>query len=1385
MSTAKSIDDLSPAEKRALLARLLGEKAGGGRAAAEPPAAQLPAIVPDAARRHEPFPLTDMQQAYWIGRGQAFEGGNVGCHVYLEIESAELDLARFNRAWQALVGRHDMLRAVVLPDGRQQILERVPAYECEVLDLRGREAEETAARLGEVRERLSHQVLKLEEWPLFELRATLLDGGRTRLHFSLDCLICDTWSILTLFRELGRLYRHPELELPPLEISFRDYVLAERGLRQTRLYEESLEYWQKRLPALPPAPDFPLVKSPSSVTSPRFVRRESRLGRETWGRLKSRAHDSGLTPPGVLLAAFGNVLGTWSRSPRLTINVPRFNRLPLHPQVNDLVGSLASFTLLEMSPAAGDTFEARARRLQEQLWQDLGYQYVSGVQVLRELARLSGEKTRAAMPVVFTSIPKLNSSDRDASVFDMLGDLVHLITQTPQVWIDQQVTEKDGELVFVWDAVDELFPEGYLDEMFGAYCRHLGELGDDPASWGRVPRLTPSRQLRQREEINATEAPVPDELLHTLFAAQAAANSERPAVITSGRTLTYGELDRRSTQVGRWLRERGARPDGLVAVVLEKGWEQIVALLGVLKSGAAYLPVDPGFPSERVRLLLEHGEVRLALTRSAFDERFEWPAGVERLCLDSGAWAEMDDAPLAPAQRPDDLAAVIYTSGSTGTPKGVMITHRGVVNAVLDPNRVFGVGPDDRTFGLTSFDHDMSFYDLFGPLAAGGAVVVPDASSRRDPAHWAELMSRERVTIWNSVPAFLEMLVEYLERSGGRAETPLGNLRLAFLGGDWIPVGLPGRLRALAGQVRVASVGGPTETSLWNIRYPVDRVDPAWRSIPYGRPISNSRYYVFNEFLEDCPTWVPGVMYCGGAGVARGYWRDEEKTRDRFVEHPRTGERLYRTGDVGRYLPGGDIEFLGREDYQLKILGQRIEPGEIEATLLQHPGVSAAVVRAVGEARGKKRLVAYVVADLAPDAAANELRGFVAGNVPDYMVPSAFVLLDAMPLSPNGKVDRGALPEPPRPTAEAATGEEEPAADGGLRAQIARLVARVLEVDSVDPDANLLDMGANSVEMVRIANLLETELGFRPVIEELFRDPTVGGLAAQYERRLDRPGPGEVAPVPPPGAAAGYDGRAPFAPERMLSETDEREAFKKSQPGLRRFENGSHLLALAATEPAEEMVLRPAARASRRTYRPEPVGFVDFGNFLACLRQTTVNGGPKYLYPSGGGLYPVQTYLHVKEGRVAGVGAGTYYYHPAEHGLVALAPGAAIDRHVHFPTNLRMFDEAAFSVFLIAQLSAVTPMYGEQSVAFATLEAGYMGQLMTLRAPACRIGLCPVGGLDFRRVRHLFSLDETHLLVHSLLGGRAEAQDAAAWEPFEEGYSGVGGGAGGRVEGEI
>lgn len=1308
-------------------------------------------VQADPAQRSEPFPLTDIQEAYWAGRMGSFELGGYSVHSYTEIDAENLDLRQLQRAWQKMLNRHEMLRAVILPSGQQQIITEVPRYNIRVTDLAILDEDGVASELAQTRERLSHQVFELDQWPLFEICVSRLDAQRCRVHLSFDAILFDARSRYIIFSEFRQFYQQPELELPDFELSFRDYVLAEERIRHSALYEQSRDYWLAQLPHLPPPPELPLAINPAQLEKPQFVQKNHFLPKTQWSQLKELAAQQQISPSCLLLTAFADVLRLWNKLDSFTINLTAYNRQNLHPEVADIIGDFTSVILLGIDAPEQNNFIARAHQIQKRLWDNINHNHFSGVQVLRELSRLNGHKPNAQMPIVFTSVlgDEINESAQQTT--DWLGEIAFNVAQTPQIWFDHIAFEEGGGLLCRWNIIDGLFPAGVMDAMFSAYWASLYNLLQDPASWQRdwhssAQQLLEHAPRQARQQANATSSALTAELMHTLFAQQVALQPDATAVIAAERSLSYAELFQHANQLGHRLQNLGAQPNQLVAVVMEKGWQQVVAVMGILASGAAYLPVDPSLPSERFQYLLEFGQVDTVVTDSTLQNLFSWPEHIQLVDIEDPSLAQ-ESSQLPPIrQQETDLSYVIFTSGSTGLPKGVMIDHRGAVNTLLDINARFKVSPQDRAIALSALNFDLSVYDIFGLLAAGGAVVMPSSNDIRNPPRWVELVNQHQVTLWNTVPAFVGLLTDYLEsHSSAQADS----LRLLMMSGDWIPVSLPERIQQQFQQPQVISLGGATEASIWSILYPITTVDPQWSSIPYGKPMLNQQFHVLDKHLQDCPDWIAGDLYIGGIGLAQGYWRDEEKTANAFITHPQTGERLYKTGDLGRYLADGNIEFLGREDFQVKIQGFRVEIGEIEAALMQHPAIKVAVVDAKGAAHAEKQLVAYCQAEAEQSLQAAELQAFLRQKIPSYMIPAVFIALQELPLSANGKVDRKALPDPATVETLSVQSEAETPAttsanstvDSALTQQLTQIVEGVLEQQGLHVEENIFHYGATSIHMMRIINQVELELGFRPAIDDFYTEPSIAGLlsasgALEQQATDSRP------------ASPLMLGNALLEQFEFIADVEARNAFRQRQAGIRELD--SQAIQLRTTEQFNALY---DSRRSYRHFADSPISLADFSAFLASLQQRSQLDQGKYLYGSAGNLYPLQAYVYVKAGRVESLAEGIYYYHPLKHQLQLLS-SVDLDERIYNPhVNRPIFQRAAFALFLISDLAAIAPLYKEHSLHFSVLEAGLMSQLLEMVAPENNLGLCQIGEVDFQRVREHFSLQDSHVLMHSLLGG--------------------------------
>ncbi|EMI55463.1 pyoverdine synthetase D [Rhodopirellula sallentina SM41] len=584
----------------------------------------------------------------------------------------------------------------------------------------------------------------------------------------------------------------------------------------------------------------------------------------------------------------------------------------------------------------------------------------------------------------------------------------------------------------------------------------------------RCQRLTPDEQDKLVERWNQTSEPWADDpCLHELFVRQAEKTPDAPAVIFDDKSLSYGELHTQSTRVAERLIESGVAPEEVVGVVLDGTPNAYIGILGILKAGAAYLPINPDFPRDRILFFLRQAEARFLvgeLDAAIIEE-------IPRLCtIAIDGESSATGTVKLPNVAAESLAYVLFTSGSTGKPKGVMLNHRGPVNTVRDINVRLQVGQSDRALALSSLGFDLSVFDLFGMWGAGGAIVLPTPSESRDPAKWANLIDRHDITIWNSVPALMEMLVTFFE--GNRV---LSSLRLVMLSGDWIPVTLPDRIRLVAPQAELVSLGGSTEVSIWSVIFPIDGVDPKWTSIPYGKPLRNQQCYVVDEQSNLCKIGETGELCLGGVGVALGYLNRPDLTEQQFVSDPfGKGTTLYRTGDLCRYGEDGNIEFLGRADQQVKIHGYRIGLGEIESEITKLTGVREAAVIA-NEGNTGARLIAYAVFEDGHEICLAELNQRLAESLPHYMLPSALVAIERLPLTANGKVDRKSLPIP-QVNCDAGADLSEVNETGAF---LVATLRDLLHLPNVDPKVGFMELGGNSLAAVALAARVKAKYGVR------------------------------------------------------------------------------------------------------------------------------------------------------------------------------------------------------------------------------------------------------------------------------------------------------------------
>lgn len=1035
------------------------------------PPADLLLEVPGGGpeHRHEPFPLTDVQRAYLIGRNPELPLGGVGTWQYNEFDGVDVDLDRMQAAWDQVWARHDMLRAVI-DDDLQRVPEHVAAPRIMMEDVLGDPTE----ALERLRDRLSHRVVDLTEGPLVELAAVRYrkDGQlRTRLGIGYDYIVLDALSIMRVLTELDRLYCDPAAELSPTGPSFRDYVLAHAHDEPDPAH---LKHWEGRLAELPPAPELPLLVTPAEVSGQHFERRQRMLSPEAWQSLQNRARAAKVTVPSVLFAAYGEVLSLWSGSTGVTVTLTRFDRQPVHPEIDLAVGDFTTLAPAGYQREAGTSFTEAVRAVHRRTGEDLDNSRVPASWLLRRLATASGEGQ--PVPVVFTSavgVSEQVTMDRSPTFPEPVWGL----SQSPQVCLDNQVLPSRGGLQVTWDAAQGLLQPRVLDDMFEAYLALLEWLAAN--EWDEaLPSLLPARQRDTRARVSATgDGGAPTTLLKPILE-QAARQPQRPAIIGADASQTsFGEL---LEQIERWAGLLGPAGD-LVAVSLPKGPAQVIAALGVLAAGAAYVPVSRSAPAARRAQLCQLAGVKYVITDS--DEPL--PEGLIRLDP-----AELMSAPRATpvVSEPDDLAYVIFTSGSTGEPKGVEITHDAAANTCRDITRRYRIDSDDRVLGLSALEFDLSVFDIFGVLGAGGTLVLPDEEERRDPARWLEQVRRHDVTLWNTVPALLDLLLAEAGPSGLPE-----SFRLALVSGDWVGLDLAPRLRAATqGRGALVALGGATEAAIWSNAFLVDEIPGHWTSIPYGFALSGQRYRVVDPAGRDAPEEVAGELWIGGRGVARGYLGDAERTAARFVVDG--GERWYRTGDLGRFWADGTLEFLGRTDHQVKINGHRLELGEVEAALESLGTVDRAVVVAPG-LRNRRTLHAYLESRTGD---VTEIQRALREMLPAHAIPSRFTILELVPLTANGKVDRAGLLA--RAESNVTLGA------GSLGSSLTQAETQLLPLWQeatgsldIDPQEGFFAAGGDSLAALRLVAAVRERFGIPFSARDLFAMPTLRALAQQVE----------------------------------------------------------------------------------------------------------------------------------------------------------------------------------------------------------------------------------------------------------------------------------------------
>jgi amino acid adenylation domain-containing protein len=1059
---------LSPEEKARLLGLLREKKK------ASAPDDQIPL----RDRAADPPPLSFAQQRLWFLDRLRPGDAVFNIPAPLRIEGP-LDVAALRQALTGVVNRHEALRTTfgLREEGPVQIISPSLDVALPVVDLAGLETEAAEAEVARLSAEENLRSFDLVAGPL--VRATLLRRGNDRhvLLLTLHHLVSDGWSTSVLVRELTTLYAGGAL--PPLPVQYADFAVWQRRRLSGAELERRLAWWRERLAGAPAVLDLPADRARSGARTSRGGAWTFRLEPAVALRVRELARERNGTPFMVLLAAFQTLLHRLADRDDLCVAVPVANRerTELAGLIGFFVNTLVMRGDLSGDPPFGDLVERTGTvALEAFSHQDLPFEKL--------VEELRPERDAGRTPLAQVSLVLQNHPSPTAPAGELRTEVLPVETRTSKLDLTLTLGE-DGEGFISWLQYSaDLFDRSTVERMADAFAVLMSAACADPAlSLSEIPLLSPAASAQLLREGNGSVAPMADPaLVHERFARRAALYPERPALVWDGEEWTWGELGSRVEGMARRLRASGVGLETRIAMLAERTPAVIAGMLAVLAAGGVWVPIDPRLPEARRVELLERSGARL---------------------LDPETIDPLELGEPLPVVPPECAAYLIFTSGSTGAPKGVVVEHRQLrhyVDAVSTRLRL----PEGASWALVStLAADLGHTALFPALCAGGVLHLVSPERALDPEAFADDAERYRIDALKIVPSHLAALL-----AGSRPAAVLPR-ELLVLGGEAASWELAERIAALAPDLRVLNHYGPTETTVGAVAGPiVVSSRPRPRRPPLGHPLPNVEALILDRRLRLVPAGIPGELFLGGEGVARGDLGQPDRTAERFVPHPfaaAPGARLYRTGDLARWLPDGSLEFLGRADDQVKIRGFRVEPGEVEAVLSRHPDLRSCVVLAREGAEGPA-LTAYVVPRLREDGSVpgiEGLRGWLAERLPGHMIPAGWSLLEALPLTPNGKVDRQALARIEPALARVREGIPPRTA---LEREIAAIWSEVLGVETVAADVSFFDLGGHSLLLPRIQQALRERLGLDLPLIEMFTHPTVAALAASLEK-----GDGEVA----------------------------------------------------------------------------------------------------------------------------------------------------------------------------------------------------------------------------------------------------------------------------------
>nr|QEO74542.1 condensation domain-containing protein [uncultured bacterium] len=1089
------------------LARTIEAAARAGSQLQQPPLIPVP--------RTAPLPLSFAQQRLWFI--DQLEPGNAAYNVPAAVRlRGRLNIPALEQSLSEIARRHEVLRtSFALRDGVPvQIVHEAEPMKLGIIDLGGLEEGERVREAQRLASRESQEGFDLSTGPVWRAKLLRLGAEDHVVLLTMHHIVSDAWSISVLINDIAAIYEAysegRESPLEELEIQYGDYAAWQRGWLRGEALEGQLGYWREALAGAPEMLELPTDHSRPAVQSYRGAAESLMLPARLTEGMRQLGESEGVTLFMTMLAAFQTLLSRYTGQEEIVVGTPIAGRN--RAEIENLIGFFVNTLVLRSKVSGERGFRELVGQVREvclgaYAHQDLPFEkLVEELQPSRDLSR---------QPLFQVMFILQNAPQRSLALPKLTLSPVGAEDETAHFELTLTMNETAEGLEATLEYNTDLFERQSIKRMMGHFHRLLEGIVNDPDQHlSELPLLTEAERRQLLYEWNDTRAPFPSHLcLHHLFEAQVERTPEAPAVAHEDEQLSYGELNARANQLARHLRSLGVGPESLVGILLERSLEMIVSLLGVLKAGAAYVPLDPAYPAERLSFMIEDAGLSLLLTQKHLvDGLVAQQTTLIELAAEAKTLAAQSVENLPRAVAADNLGYAIYTSGSTGRPKGVMVMHRSLVNYVLTVAERLELRAGDRFLQFAPLSFDVSVEEIFTSLLTGATVVLRSEVS--STTNFSQLLEQERVTIFELPTAFWQEWLHELDKVGERLPECV---RLVIVGGERAQPERLAMWNRVAGQrVSLIHVYGLTETTVTSLTYQMGRETEEQNSrLPLGHPVANTQVYLLDEAGQPVPIGVSGELHVGGEGLARGYLRRADLTAERFIPNPYSeerGARLYRTGDIGRYLADGSVEFLGRRDEQVKIRGFRIEPGEVEAKLSAHPGVREAVVIALEDAGGDKHLAAYLTSEDA-DLSASSLRSYLQQQLPEYMVPSVYVFVDELPLTPNGKIDKRGLPAPDPGRAIHDEAFETPQTP--VEEMLAGIWAELLKLNRIGINDNFFTLGGHSLLAMRIISRVRQAFHVEIPLRSLFETPTVAGLAHNIELASRSSSPLDLPPLIP------------------------------------------------------------------------------------------------------------------------------------------------------------------------------------------------------------------------------------------------------------------------------